>query len=117
MMSKAERETMDQVKATLLDSQAELLKVKNLTSAEIEKLKKEVEQQKSYVEMYRNQSTKAENELESAHSLLDGLPQAPAREIDAKESYNRKEIQLTTRLASWIAKVAFSEAFSKIGIK
>jgi hypothetical protein len=117
MMSKAERETMDQVKSTLLESQAELLKVKNLTSSEIEKLKKEVEQQKSYVEMYRNQSTKAENELESAHSLLDGLPQAPAREIDAKESYNRKEIQLTTRLASWIAKVAFSEAFSKIGIK
>ena len=117
MMSKAERETMEQVKSRLLDRESEVLRLKSEHAAEIEKLKKEAEQQKNYAEMYRNSSVKAENELDSAHSLLDGLPQAPAREIEGKESYNRKEIQLTTRLASWIAKVAFSEAFSKIGIK
>ena len=117
MMSKAEREMVTKLEAEKAAISLELVNLKIASTAEIEKVKKEAEQQKSYAEMYRNQSTKAENELESAHSLLDGLPQAPAREIDAKESYNRKEIQLTTRLASWIAKVAFSEAFSKIGIK
>ena len=117
MMSKAERETMAKLEEAKRAVELELSNLKITSAAEIEKAKKEAEQQKNYAEMYRNSSTKAENELESAHSLLDGLPQAPAREIDAKESYNRKEIQLTTRLASWIAKVAFSEAFSKIGIK
>ena len=117
MMSKAERESMEKLQGAARAAELELSNLKVTSAAEIEKAKKETEQQKSYAEMYRNSATKAENELESAHSLLDGLPQAPAREIEGKESYNRKEIQLTTRLASWIAKVAFSEAFSKIGIK
>ena len=117
MMSKAERETMAKLENALHESNLRASNLKVTSDAEIEKAKKEAEQQKNYAEMYRNQSIKAENELDSAHSLLDGLPQAPAREIEGKESYQRKEIQLTTRLASWIAKVAFSEAFSKIGSK
>jgi hypothetical protein len=117
MMSKVERETMERLKVELNDSRAQLCAVRGATNTEIENLKKQLESQKSTCEMYRNSSNKAEQELDSAHALLDGLPQAPARETEGKESYNRKEVALTTRLASWIAKVAFSEAFSKMGIK
>ena len=117
-MSKTERETMEQIKSQLLDKSAELLRFRTEAGAEIEKMKKEVENQRSTAQMWMESNRKAENELDAAHSLLDGLPQAPPREIEGeKNSYSRKEIQLTTRLASWIAKVAFSEAFSKMGIK
>jgi hypothetical protein len=117
MMSKAERETLERLTEERDGARLEIIRLKASHATEVEELKKAVENGKSTSEMWMRSSQKAEQELESAHSLLDGLPQAPAAETEGKESYQRKQIPLTTRLASWIAKVAFSEAFAKIGIK
>lgn len=117
MMSKAEREQLEKANATAESLRSELSATRTKAQAESDDLKKRLESVNSSLEYSRSSANKLEQELESAHSLLDGLPNAPARETEGKESYQRKEIALTTRLASWIAKVAFSEAFAKIGIK
>lgn len=117
MMSKAERETMDKLQAALTAAETKCAKLEAQAATQVDALNKEIAQQKSYSEMYRSSSVKFENELEAAHSLLDGLPQAPPRETEGKESYQRKDIPLTTRLASWIARVAFADAFAKAGMK
>jgi len=117
MMSKVEREQVEELKKEneQLKKRAalDLAALRN----EIEKLKKEKESLQSSLDYKNGTYARLENELDSAHSLLDGLPQAPARETPGEASYQRKTIQLTTRLASWIAKVAFSEAFANIGIQ
>lgn len=110
MMSKAERETMDKKVAEIAELQRQLTALRAADAAEIDKLKKEVEQQKGYAEMYSRTASKAEQEVEAAHALIDGLPNAPARETEAVERYQRKDIPLTTRLATWIARVAFGTA-------
>ena len=117
MMSKNEREMFEKIQNERNAAQLSLSEAKRVHTEEVEKLKKELDQQKGYVSMYQNTCAKTENELEAAHSLLDGLPQASPRETEGENSYQRKTIPLTTRLATWIAKVAFSEAFKQIGIK
>ena len=118
MMNKSERETMEKLQTQLAAVQTELNMLKTSSAAEIDRLTKEVSTQKSYAEMYSRSSAKAENELEAAHSLLDGLPQAPPSETPPKESYGSpKNIPLATRLANWVARVAFCDAFAKAGMK
>lgn len=118
MMNKSERETMDKLLAQLSTVQTELGLLKTSSAAEIDRLTKAEAQQKSYAEMYSRSSAKAENELEAAHSLLDGLPQAPPNETVPTTSYGSpKNIPLATRLANWVARVAFCDAFAKAGMK
>ena len=117
MMSKNEREMFARIQDERNAAQMLLVDAKRMHGEEIEKLKKELESKQSLVSMYQNSNTKLENELEAAHSLLDGLPNASPRETEAEQTYNRKNIPITTRLATWIAKVAFSEAFKGMGIK
>jgi len=124
MMNKNERETMANLQAALSAAEAKLINAQfeaaaaaTNAKAQIEALNKEVSQHKSYAEMYNRNCDKATNELEAAHSLLDGLPQSPPRETEAKESYNVKQVPLATRLANWVARVAFCDAFAKAGMK
>jgi chromosome segregation ATPase len=117
MLSKSDREYIAKLESEAREISRMLAELKSSATAEIESLKKSESSCKASLEYARSQATKAENELDAAHALLDGLPQAPARETEGKETYQRHEIQLTTRLASWIAKVAFSEAFAKMGVK
>jgi hypothetical protein len=124
MMNKNEREQMEKLQAEAAATAERMHLIssnyaseKAAQSALVESLNKEVSQQKSYVEMYRSSSAKAENELEAAHSLLDGLPQAPPREQNDNKSSYAKTVPLATRLASWVARVAFCDAFAKAGMK
>lgn len=112
-MSKAERAELEGKTLTIASLRDEIASLKKSHAEEAEKLKKEEAQQKSYAEMLGRNAQKAEQELDACHALLDGLPNAPLRETEGTESWQRKPIPLTTRLAMWIANVAFGSALDK----
>lgn len=90
-------ENLDEVK---VPSKKELL---ILANQEIDKLKKEVEKQTGYTEMYRKESQQRKTEIDEIHDFLDGLPGVMPKQKD-----NYYENKVSTRLLSWIAqKVSF----------
>lgn len=79
-------------------SKKELLIIAN---QQIEKLTKELEQQKSHTEMYRKESQERKNQIDEIHDFLDGLPSVMPKQKD-----NYYENKISTRLLSWIASKA-----------
>ena len=73
-----------------------------LANQEIEKLKKELEQQKTYKEIYEKKSSEKSSEIEEIHDFLDGLPNVmPKTKING---YGENKV--STRLLSWVASKA-----------
>ncbi len=72
--------------------------------AKIEELEKKLkEKESSYT--YRNEAcNKAENEIEQAHAVLDGVPGAPAREYE--KEYGKGQRNVVTRLAGAFLAIA-----------
>lgn len=72
---------------------------------QVEKLTKDVAQEKSMKTMYSNSADKAKEELESLHSLIDVLPGALARKTvpDPEQSWNVVNHTLMTRFAAYLA--------------
>lgn len=79
---------------TVKVSKKELLRVAN---EKLEKLEKELTQEKSYKVLYSNLNQERENEIEEIHNLLDGVEGVISRE---KDSYNKNK--LLTRVVSLI---------------
>jgi len=71
---------------------------------DIEKLKKELESAKNMQNHYSAQATRADNELEQCHAVLDGVDGAPAREYDGE--YGKKQRTVVTRLAGAFLSIA-----------
>ena len=67
--------------------------------AELEKKVSDLEANKKYAESARDE---AKGELEQAHTLLTAL--GVADKTDHEESYYRKDLKVTTRIALYIAK-------------
>lgn len=72
--------------------------------ADLEKVKKELESAKSMQNHYSASASKAENELEQCHAVLDGVDGAPAREYDGE--YGKKQRTVVTRLAGAFLSIA-----------
>lgn len=73
----------------------------NQLQEKVEALNKELTQQKSYVDMYRKESSQRQSEIDEIHDFLDGLP-----DVMPKEKANYSQNKISTRLLSWIAKKA-----------
>lgn len=79
---------------TVKVSKKELLRAAN---EKLEKLEKELTQEKSYKEMYSRLNSEKENEIEEIHNLLDGIEGVISKE---KDSYNKNK--LVTRVVSLV---------------
>lgn len=76
------------------------IKMLQVQVAELEKKLKSAEDMKIH---YSKQATEAESQIEQVHALLDVLPGAAGRKTEHEESYYRKDINVMTRLASYLA--------------
>lgn len=70
-----------------------------LANQEIEKLKKDLEHQKTYRDMYEKIASGKSSEIEEIHDFLDGLPNV----MPKTKSNGYGENKVLTRLLSWIA--------------
>lgn len=68
--------------------------------ADLEKKLKQSEEMKLH---YSKKSEESEAQIEQVHALLDVLPGAAGRKTEHEESYYRKDINIMTRLASYLA--------------
>lgn len=93
------------VATTKQPSATSLKRALAISEGTISKLTKDMEQQKTYREMYSKQADEAKKELESIHSLLDVLPNALARKTvpPGKDEWQAVEHSLMTRLAAYLA--------------
>lgn len=71
---------------------------------QIAKLTKERDDAKNMQTYYSASATKAENELEQAHAVLDGVDGAPAREYEME--YGKGQRNVVTRLAGAFLAIA-----------
>lgn len=74
------------------------------SKAELEKLKKELEQSKNSYTYANTRAEKVESELEQCHAVLDGVDGAPARDYDG--DYGKKQRGVVTRLAGAFLSIA-----------
>lgn len=91
--------------ATKQPSAASLKKTITEQQSAIEKLTKDLAQEKSYKEMYSKNEDKAKIEIESIHTLLDVLPNTLSRKTipDPEQSWNVVQHSLLTRFAAFLA--------------
>ena len=100
-MNKTERETMEALKAHLLDKQNEVARL----SDDVKRLRADYDSLKMQETKSRDRAAHAENKLEAAHALVDGLPMMlPRTTTEVGLSFESKSVPLVTRLASWIAR-------------
>jgi hypothetical protein len=76
------------------------VKTLTLKVVELEKKLKYAEDAKT---LYSKKQDEAEGQIEQVHALLDVLPGAAGRKTEHEESYYRKDINVMTRLASYLA--------------
>ena len=81
---------------------AALYKLRKENAAKIVGLEKELESVKKYKQYSDDNLAEARNELEQAHTLLTAL--GIADKTDHEESYQRKDLKVSTRIALYIAK-------------
>lgn len=88
---------------TAENQQKEIVRLRAVAE-EVEKLKKELESAKNMQNHYSAQATRADNELEQCHAVLDGVEGAPPREYDGE--YGKKQRTVVTRLAGAFLSIA-----------
>lgn len=71
--------------------------------AQVTELEKKLKSATDQSDMYYKKSNGLAEEIEQVHALLDVLPGAAGRKTEAEESYYRKDINVMTRLASYLA--------------
>lgn len=76
--------------------------VKSLT-VQVADLEKKLKQETESKDRYSKAQDVAEAQIEQIHALLDVLPGAAGRKTENEESYYRKDINVMTRLASYLA--------------
>lgn len=70
---------------------------------QIEKLEKDLKAANDAKALYDKRNDEARGEIEQVHILLDALPNAVARKTEHEDSWQRKDLNLMTRLAAWLA--------------
>lgn len=96
-------EQNNNLRETVENQQKEVYKL-HLSAEELEKVKKELESAKSMRQHYEASATRADNELEQCHAVLDGVDGAPAREYDG--DYGKRQRTVVTRLAGAFLAIA-----------
>ncbi len=91
--------------ATKSPSVASLKKTITEQQLALDKMTKDLAQEKSYKEVYSKNADKSSQEIESIHTLLDVLPNALARKTipDPEQSWNVVQHSLLTRFAAFLA--------------
>jgi hypothetical protein len=76
-----------------------LLNIEAVNKETIARLEKDLKQQVSYTDLYRNNDAAKQSEIEQVHLLMDALPQKPPRElVTGTNSWDNKQLTLMTRL-------------------
>jgi septal ring factor EnvC (AmiA/AmiB activator) len=70
---------------------------------QIEKLQKELDSSKSSRDLYYKRMNDADAEIEQVHTWLDTLPGTPGRQTSAENDYQRKNLGMMTRIASYLS--------------
>ena len=72
-------------------------------TARIEELEKKLKVETSAKDSFYKMQVEKGEALEQVHALLDVLPGAVGRKSQTEQSWNRKDLTLMTRLASYFA--------------
>lgn len=88
---------------TAENQQTEIVRLRDQVG-DVEKLKKELESAKNMQNYYSANASKAENELEQCHAVLDGVEGAPARTYEGRHGDLSRNV--VTRLAGAFLSIA-----------
>lgn len=90
----------------LLEANAEIETLKNTVAqrdTRIAELDKKLESEKTSYSNKVKERNEIAAELEQVHLLIDALPVAVAREVEGKNSWDNKNLNVLTRLAVFMA--------------
>tara|TARA_R110000868_G_scaffold153963_2_gene379924 strand:+ start:220 stop:609 length:390 start_codon:yes stop_codon:yes gene_type:complete len=96
--------------AKLADSQRQLVSLENVHKTYVATLttewEKKIAGEKSLKDHYSSQASKANDELEQIHIILDAVEGAPARELENSSGYNSTKRAVGTRVAGAFLAIA-----------
>ena len=93
---------LEPIVITLTQDQVQSIydEVKELRT-KVAELEKSLSNEKQYKETYSNQSAKLQKEIDSMHTIFTVM--GVKEKTDAEESWNRRDLDLVTRMALFIA--------------